>query len=33
VPQILAEVGLDAASISAAIKKKLKNCKIQLEAV
>ena len=33
VPQILAEVGLDAASISAAIKKKLKHCKIQLEAV
>ena len=33
VPQMLAEVGLDAASISAAIKKKLKDCKIQLEAV
>jgi 1-deoxy-D-xylulose-5-phosphate synthase len=33
VPQMLAEVGLDAASISAAIKKKLKDCKIQSEAV
>jgi 1-deoxy-D-xylulose-5-phosphate synthase len=33
VPQMLAEVGLDAGSISAAIKKKLKDCKIQSEAV
>ncbi|MFT7472337.1 MAG: 1-deoxy-D-xylulose-5-phosphate synthase [Kiritimatiellia bacterium] len=32
-PQMLAEVGLDAGSISAAIKKKLKDCKIQSEAV
>ena len=33
VPQMLTEVGLDAGSISAAIKKKLKDCKIQSEAV
>ena len=33
VPQMLAEAGLDAGSISAAIKKKLKDCKIQSEAV
>jgi 1-deoxy-D-xylulose-5-phosphate synthase len=33
VPQMLADVGLDAASICAAIKKKLKDCKIQSEAV
>lgn len=33
VPQMLAEIGLDAASITAAIKKKLKDCKIQSEAV
>ena len=33
VPQMLADVGLDAASISTAIKKKLKDCKIQSEAV
>jgi 1-deoxy-D-xylulose-5-phosphate synthase len=33
VPQMLAEVGLDAASISTAIKKKLKDCKIQSKAV
>jgi len=33
VPQMLADVGLDAASISAVIKKKLKDCKIQSEAV
>ena len=33
VPQMLADVGLDAASIVAAIKKKLKDCKIQSEAV
>ena len=32
-PQMLAAVGLDAGSISAAIKKKLKDCKIQSEAV
>ena len=33
VPQMLAEVGLDAGSISTAIKKKLKDCKIQSKAV
>tara|TARA_B110000858_G_scaffold198192_1_gene263134 strand:- start:8442 stop:10382 length:1941 start_codon:yes stop_codon:yes gene_type:complete len=33
VPQMLADVGLDAASITATIKKKLKDCKIQSEAV
>lgn len=33
VPQMLADVGLDAASIGVAIKKKLKDCKIQLKAV
>ena len=33
VPQMLADVGLDAASICAAIKQKLKVCKIQSEAV
>jgi len=33
VPQMLAEAGLDATSITAAIKKKLKDCKIQSEAV
>lgn len=33
VPQMLADVGLDAESINAAIKKKLKDCKIQSEAV
>lgn len=33
VPQMLADVGLDAASIGVAIKKKLKDCKIQSEAV
>jgi 1-deoxy-D-xylulose-5-phosphate synthase len=33
VPQMLADVGLDVESISAAIKKKLKDCKIQSEAV
>ena len=33
VPQMLVDVGLDAESICAAIKKKLKSCKIQLEVV
>ena len=33
VPQMLVDVGLDAASICDAIKKKLKGCKIQLEVV
>lgn len=33
VPQMLADVGLDAVSISASIQKKLKDCKIQSEAV
>ncbi|GJM13743.1 MAG: 1-deoxy-D-xylulose-5-phosphate synthase [Pseudohongiella sp.] len=33
VPQMLADTGLDAASIAAAIQKKLKDCKIQSEAV
>ncbi len=33
VPQMLAGVGLDAASIATSIKKKLKDCKIQSEAV
>jgi 1-deoxy-D-xylulose-5-phosphate synthase len=33
VPQMLADVGLDASSIAAAIKKKLKDCKIQSKAV
>lgn len=33
VPQMLADVGLDAVSITAAIRKKLQDCKIQSEAV
>lgn len=33
VPQMLADVGLDAPSIAAAIRKKLKDCKIQSKAV
>ncbi len=33
VPQMLADVGLDAPSIAAAIKKKLKDCKLQSKAV
>jgi 1-deoxy-D-xylulose-5-phosphate synthase len=33
VPQMLADVGLDAASICTAIEKKLKDCKIQSDAV